>query len=133
MAGHVEVERSRRYRGTMNEEQHRPWRLTCPGCADLLAEHPQRDVTLLGPVFLAPDLSPPAGDSAWALGAKNASAIPPATRPSPAPLIRVRRANGRSRCFMASSGELVFVSSCFSFSRCENSRLLGVEPSGNST
>src|SRR5271169_5153615 len=41
----------------MDEKQDRPRRLAGFGCADPLAEHPQRHIALLGPVFAAPDLA----------------------------------------------------------------------------
>src|SRR2546426_5752621 len=40
----------------MHQEQDRKWRFARLGRAGALAEHVQRDVALLGPVFVAPDL-----------------------------------------------------------------------------
>src|SRR4051794_11429726 len=55
-------------------------------------------------------ISPPSVGTAVALSEGDALAIPPATRPSPAPLIPVRRASNRSICFMVSSGQFLIFS-----------------------
>ncbi len=57
MAGHVEIERPRGDRRTMDEEEDRPRRLAGLGRAEPLAKHPQGHIALLGPVFAAPDLA----------------------------------------------------------------------------
>src|ERR1700722_12181600 len=51
-------------------------------------------------------ISPPSV-AATAPDAGNAAASPPAARPSPAPLMTARRANGWSKCFMISSDRVV--------------------------
>jgi hypothetical protein len=57
MPGHGEIESPGAHRGAVNEEQHRPRRLTGLGRAEPLAKHPQRNIAFLGPVFAAPDLA----------------------------------------------------------------------------
>ena len=57
LAGDVEIEHPRGHRRAMDKEHHRPRRLTGLRRADPLAEHPQGNVALFGPVFAAPDLA----------------------------------------------------------------------------
>src|SRR3954462_10926239 len=53
-------------------------------------------------------ISPPSVGTAVAPCEGDATAIPPATRPSPAPLMTVRRASNRSGCFMVPSMQFLF-------------------------
>ena len=106
MAGHVEIEHPRGDRRAVDEEQHRPRRLAGLRRADPLAEHPQGNVALLGPVFAAPDLAA-FGGAAWRLCGQRIGQ-PPATRPSPAPLMTARRASGSVEIIMVSSDVICF-------------------------
>jgi len=56
-AGHAEIEHPRGHRRTVDKEHDRPRRLARLGRADPLAKHPQGNVALLGPVFVAPDFA----------------------------------------------------------------------------
>jgi len=56
LARHLQIEYPRGHRRAVHEEQHRPRRLARLRRAQPLAVHPQRDVALLRPVFVAPDL-----------------------------------------------------------------------------
>src|ERR1700722_8881979 len=53
----LNIEAARRHRRTVHEEQHRLGRLAGFRRTDALAEHPQRHITLLRPILVAPDLA----------------------------------------------------------------------------
>src|ERR1700722_14394419 len=59
-------------------------------------------------------ISPPSAVAATAPGAVAPASAPttPAPKPRPAPLIRLRRASGRSRCFMISSEPILLMLDC---------------------